>query len=99
MEDTQIIDLDSSSRESDEVIEEEPDPDPILIIYPTNSKSCITIRESDYDRLEPPEYLNDNLIDFFIKYFINESNKERILSFSSFFYASLLKSGYDNVLK
>ncbi|CAG9317443.1 unnamed protein product [Blepharisma stoltei] len=75
------------------------DPDPVLVIYPPDSKSSITIRESDFSRLNPIEFLNDNLVDFFIKYFITESNKDNFFAFSSFFYVSIVESGYDKVLK
>lgn len=37
------------------------------LVYPTDNHDSVTIHNSDLDTLEPQEYLNDTIIDFYIK--------------------------------
>ncbi len=71
----------------------------------------MNITKGDLKRLEPPEYLNDNIIDFRIKYF-DESNIDNDIDitnkpyyvFSSLFFTKLneksnINDTYENVKK
>jgi hypothetical protein len=64
-----------------------------ILVYPENEKGSVSITPQDFNRLEPGEYLNDVLIDFFIKYIqrelIPEDTRNNFHCFSSYFYSSL----------
>jgi hypothetical protein len=78
-----------------------------FIVYPIHEdvKDKITITNGDMRRLTPPEYLNDNLIDFKIKHMLHEQFREKLTKvhcFPSYFYerlcnCSTIEEGYKNV--
>ena len=37
------------------------------LVYPTDDHDAVTIHNSDLETLEPDVYLNDTIIDFYIK--------------------------------
>lgn len=50
---------------------------------------AVTIYGPDIERLDPPEYLNDNLIDLKVKYLIDnldEGKRRKVYAFSCLFY-------------
>lgn len=57
----------------------------------------VTIKQSDYQRLDPEVYLNDNLIDFFLAFFIHK--KKSFHAFNSFFFKTFSESGFGSVQK
>ncbi|KAF4590952.1 hypothetical protein EYR40_009549 [Pleurotus pulmonarius] len=71
------------------------DPDEIILVYPPNTTGAVTIKNSDLDRLQPGEFLNDTLIEFGLKLWLKdleESHPELakdVYVFSSFFYKKL----------
>ncbi|KDQ21060.1 hypothetical protein BOTBODRAFT_100243, partial [Botryobasidium botryosum FD-172 SS1] len=71
-----------------------------VLTYPPNEKGSINIHVSELNRLEPGEYLNDTLIEFGLKHWLNslkENNPELaedVHVFSSFFYKKLLTKKY-----
>ncbi|BFZ60040.1 hypothetical protein YB2330_001062 [Saitoella coloradoensis] len=82
-----------------------------ILTYPPGG-SGITLYNDDLDRLDDGEFLNDSIIDFYLKYLqqrILSSNPDRakeIHMFNTFFYKRLRdkdkfgnKPGYDNVKK
>ena len=71
--------------------EKQEDEDLILI-----NDFSISIKESDYRRLEPGTYLNDNLIDFFLNLLI-QRKRSPFIAFNSFFYSTLTSQGYAKV--
>ncbi|MCO5589943.1 hypothetical protein L7F22_043912 [Adiantum nelumboides] len=89
------------------------DPNKKLLSYPFHNLSpgYVTILQSDLDRLDPGEFLNDTMIDFGLKYLLEEIRQrdpelcKEIFVFSSFFYNRLnekksdRKVGYELVKK
>ncbi|XP_024365873.1 uncharacterized protein [Physcomitrium patens] len=64
------------------------------IAYPSRTDpEAVEILASDIQRLEPLEFLNDTIIDFYIKYiqmeFLNPESGRRFYFFNSFFYKKL----------
>ena len=61
--------------------------------YPPNGNNCISITSQDYCCLEEKAFLNDTIIDFYLKWLQNLKmktlNRERIHIFSTFFYKRL----------
>ncbi|KAG6813577.1 hypothetical protein H0H92_009621 [Tricholoma furcatifolium] len=80
-----------------------------ILCYPQGVPGAVYIKNSDYRRLDPGEYLNDTLIEFGLKLWLNnlqESDPDlasEIHVFSSFFYKKLnnrnADEGYDSVRK
>ncbi|KDQ25882.1 hypothetical protein PLEOSDRAFT_1026840, partial [Pleurotus ostreatus PC15] len=66
-----------------------------ILVYPPNTTGAVTIKNSDLDRLQPGEFLNDTLIEFGLKLWLKdleESHPELakdVYVFSSFFYKKL----------
>ncbi|KAG0577287.1 hypothetical protein KC19_5G145300 [Ceratodon purpureus] len=64
------------------------------IAYPSRTElEAIEILDSDVGNLEPSEFLNDTIIDFYIKYiqreFLSQEGDNRFHFFNSFFYKKL----------
>lgn len=80
-------------------------PNRTLFLYPPQDAvpGRVPITSDDAARLTPGCYLNDNLVDFYIKYIEGVlapqclSAEEPVLFFSSFFYGNLRNQGYDGV--
>lgn len=84
-----------------------------LLQYPLldlkHNRDVVTLYANDVGHLEPGEFLNDNLIAFYLKYLMCEvwpalverglHAKRNVHVFSSFFYDKLKQSGYDSVRK
>ncbi|KZP31525.1 hypothetical protein FIBSPDRAFT_883297 [Athelia psychrophila] len=87
------------------------DPDELVLVYPPNGTGAINITQSDFRRLDEGEYLNDTLIEFGLKLWLDDVRKsdpmlaDSIHVFSSFFYKKLksnsknLEEGYQSVRK
>ncbi|KAI8999401.1 hypothetical protein BC832DRAFT_207770 [Gaertneriomyces semiglobifer] len=64
-----------------------------LFRYPLEGKSAVTVRQEDYDRLDEGQFLNDVIIEFYLKYVIQEimdpALRDRVHIFNSFFYERL----------
>ncbi|KAH0586387.1 hypothetical protein H2248_007625 [Termitomyces sp. 'cryptogamus'] len=85
------------------------DPEEVILCYPQGVPGAVYIKNSDHRRLRPGEFLNDTLIEFGLKLWLNrlqESNPElasQVHVFSSFFYHLLdnknLDEGYESVRK
>lgn len=73
------------------------DPNKKLLNYPFNTSSSgyVTVLQADFDRLDPGEFLNDTMIDFGLKYLLEQIRQrdadlhQEIFVFSSFFYNRL----------
>lgn len=65
------------------------------LLYPRNCKKKTTVEWSDMERLNEGEYLNDNLISFYLRYLEHQLELERpdlakkVYFFNTFFFASL----------
>ncbi|KHN13823.1 Putative ubiquitin-like-specific protease 2B [Glycine soja] len=61
--------------------------------YPKGDPDAVCIRKSDIELLQPEKCLNDNIIDFYIKYLINNKlpsdKQKRFHFFNCFFFAKL----------
>lgn len=74
-----------------------------LAIYPplTTGVFSISINEKDYKSHEEGVYLNDTIIDFYLKYLFQEEltteNQDRTYVFSSFFFTRLMDEVNENV--
>ncbi|KAJ7758160.1 hypothetical protein DFH07DRAFT_456883 [Mycena maculata] len=85
------------------------DPDEVILVYPPNQTGAVNITNGDVNRLSPGEFLNDTLIEFGLKLWLQDLEKEnpelvkQIHVFSSFFYKKLNKKnpqeGYESVKK
>ncbi|KAI6042715.1 hypothetical protein EDC04DRAFT_2658082 [Pisolithus marmoratus] len=83
--------------------------DELILMYPSGGPGALNIMRSDMKRLEPEEYLNDTLIEFGLKLWLNELREkdpllaDQIHVFSSFFYKKLntknSEEGYQSVRK
>ena len=63
----------------------------VFLSYPPilKSKDCVTIFVKDLSRLMDSNWINDNIVDFAIKYAILNSDVEAYYAYSSFFYRSV----------
>ncbi|KAJ6621834.1 hypothetical protein B0H10DRAFT_2015955 [Mycena sp. CBHHK59/15] len=85
------------------------DPDEVILVYPPGQTGAVNITNGDVTRLAPGEFLNDTLIEFGLKLWLQELEQEdpelakQIHVFSSFFYKKLNKKnaqeGYESVRK
>ncbi|KAJ6585256.1 hypothetical protein B0H19DRAFT_1108938 [Mycena capillaripes] len=85
------------------------DPDEVILVYPPGRTGAVNITNSDVSRLTPGEFLNDTLIEFGLKLWLQDLEKEdpelakEIHVFGSFFYKKLNKKnpreGYESVRK
>jgi Ulp1 protease family, C-terminal catalytic domain len=57
----------------------------------------VAIQVGDYMRLEPEEYLNDSLIDFWMRWIMRKGDNSMMHIFSTHFYTSLVEKGIDGV--
>ncbi|RKP03669.1 hypothetical protein CXG81DRAFT_16899 [Caulochytrium protostelioides] len=64
-----------------------------LFRYPEKAKGAITVHTSDYLRLDRGEFLNDTVIEFYLRYMLEQPSVQAIRSdihmFNSFFYHQL----------
>ncbi|XP_071956317.1 uncharacterized protein [Antedon mediterranea] len=84
------------NRSSPIVNRSSPIQQPLQLIYPPNeSKGRISVTSEDLSCLEDGEFINDVIIDFYLKYLLHEvlseEVRERTHIFSSFFYKRLSK--------
>eukprot|EP00249_Psilotum_nudum_P023137 c28758_g1_i1 orf=332-2254(+) len=62
------------------------------IVYPKEDPDAVTITQSDFQLLNPMEFLSDTIIDFYIKYLqstLVEEHKRQLYFFNSFFFRKL----------
>ncbi|KAL8646681.1 MAG: hypothetical protein Q9226_006756 [Calogaya cf. arnoldii] len=70
-------------------------PWPKPLVYPKEGKKRTTVNFDDLDRLDEGEFLNDNLIAFYLRYLEHQADKDdptmarKVYMFNTFFYASL----------
>ncbi|KAF9241144.1 hypothetical protein BU15DRAFT_73620 [Melanogaster broomeanus] len=87
-----------------------PEPDELILMYPPTGTGALSIMRTDLRRLGPEEYLNDTLIEFGLKLWLNDLREkdpalaDQIHVFSSFFYKKLNnkknpEDGYQSVRK
>ncbi|KDQ62545.1 hypothetical protein JAAARDRAFT_121801, partial [Jaapia argillacea MUCL 33604] len=71
-----------------------------LLVYPPIGTGAVNVNRSDLNRLQPGEFLNDTLIEFGLKFWLNElretnpSLADQVHVFSSFFYKKLNNKKY-----
>lgn len=69
-----------------------------FFVYPKTGNHAITIHREDYNRLDEGEYLNDSVIEFYIKWMFDNSMdpavKEQMHIFNSFLYTQLTKKEF-----
>ncbi|KAJ3279460.1 hypothetical protein HK104_001455 [Borealophlyctis nickersoniae] len=74
-----------------------------LFTYPFDGKSCVTVRQEDMERLNEGEFLNDTIIEFYLKHLYNEQLDEKMREetfiFNSFFYEQLSATPQDKTSK
>ncbi|KAJ7505111.1 hypothetical protein B0H11DRAFT_1976828 [Mycena galericulata] len=85
------------------------DLDEVILVYPPGQTGAVNITNGDVTRLAPGEFLNDTLIEFGLKLWLQELERtnpelvKQIHVFSSFFYKKLSKKdaeeGYESVRK
>ena len=67
------------------------------LVYPLEGKKKATVEWSDLEKLDEGEYLNDNLLGFYLRYLEHKRDSdpeapENIYWFNTFFYTSLTKN-------
>jgi len=72
-------------------------PNQELVSFPKNQKPSVTLKESDYKRLKPEVFLNDNIVDFALNFYLEKSGNESFLLFNSFFLSTLYNFGVEKV--
>ncbi|KAF7364961.1 ULP-PROTEASE domain-containing protein [Mycena venus] len=71
------------------------DPDEVILVYPPGQTGAVNITNGDVSRLAPDQLLNDTLVEFGLKLWLQDLGKEnpelvkQIHVFSSFFYKKL----------
>ena len=71
-----------------------------LFVYPESGTGAVTITTADTPRLEPGVFLNDNLVDFDLRFIyenLSDTLRNRTHLFSSFFYKRLVCEGHAGV--
>lgn len=74
----------------------------ILFSYPFNAMDAVTITSNELLRLPEGVYLNDSLIDFYLKHRMDkcsESIRSEVHIFTSFFYNKLSSPRQESVTK
>ena len=83
-----LADLIMSNRNRFEPVDER-----VLFSYPFVGINCITIIVDDMNRLDEGQFLNDSIIDFYLRYILIEDRSlkaiEKTFVYSSFFYRKL----------
>jgi len=68
----------------------------VILKYPKGSKYAVTLVKNDLDRLSIKGFLNDSLVDFYLKYLMKEllppSISDKAFIFSSFFYSKFIEN-------
>ncbi|GMY06892.1 probable ubiquitin-like-specific protease 2B isoform X9 [Fagus crenata] len=62
------------------------------VIYPIGDSDAVSISKRDVDLLQPDTFINDTIIDFYIKYLKNQippEERNRFHFFNSFFFRKL----------
>ncbi|XVF39637.1 hypothetical protein PTKIN_Ptkin01aG0049700 [Pterospermum kingtungense] len=62
------------------------------VIYPKGDRDAVSIGKRDVDLLQPETFVNDTIIDFYIKYLTNQiqpEKRQRFHFFNSFFFRKL----------
>ncbi|KAK1441437.1 hypothetical protein QVD17_07326 [Tagetes erecta] len=62
------------------------------VVYPKGDADAVSISKRDFDLLQPDTFVNDTIIDFYIKYLKNKvkpDEKRRLHFFNSFFFRKL----------
>jgi Ulp1 family protease len=74
-----------------------------LFVFPPKNKGAVTITEDDVKLLEPEEFLNDNIIEFYLKFIeqkiVSEDKKGQFHFFNTFFYKRFQRDGFEKVKK
>ncbi|KAK4401823.1 putative ubiquitin-like-specific protease 2A [Sesamum angolense] len=68
------------------------------IIYPDGDPDAVLISRKDIDLLQPRTFINDSIIDFYIKYLLNKTKAEmqhRFHFFNTFFFRKLADMDHD----
>ncbi|KAJ3095978.1 hypothetical protein HDU97_006327 [Phlyctochytrium planicorne] len=68
----------------------------IVLTYPAVGRNSVTLRDEDLERLEEGEFLNDNIIEFFLKYlslYLCADKAEDFHIYSTFFFQQLRAKG------
>jgi hypothetical protein len=66
--------------------------EPSYVTFPDKGKDAIMVTEKDLTFLKPGEFLNDTIIDFYLKYLHHHASKEivdQVYIFNTFFYTRL----------
>lgn len=68
----------------------------VILSYPKGDQYAVNLVKRDLGRLDQDGFLNDSLVDFYLKYLMREvfspEIREKAFIFSSFFYSKYLKS-------
>tara|TARA_B110000971_G_scaffold17762_1_gene16326 strand:- start:232 stop:948 length:717 start_codon:yes stop_codon:yes gene_type:complete len=86
-----------SENESESKSENENENVPIQQTPIQEIKDQIVIRASDSDRLDPGKYLNDSIIDLWLRFISSNNNNSTCHFFTSHFYTRLEEEGPENV--
>jgi Ulp1 family protease len=73
----------------------------LVLTYPPHARDALVITRDDMTCLTPTHFLNDTLIDFYLRYLHTElipaAHRSRFHFFNAFFYKTLTRGGYARV--
>ena len=81
-----------ATRSSTRAAPKDPGLSETLLVYPENGPNQVTLYENDLERLRPGEFLNDSIVDFYLKLNhdrLSEQHKNDAFIFNTFFYNRL----------
>ncbi|XP_076949465.1 putative ubiquitin-like-specific protease 2B [Bidens hawaiensis] len=70
------------------------------VVYPKGDADAVSISKRDFDLLQPDTFVNDTIIDFYIKYLKNKikpDEKRNLHFFNSFFFRKLADPDKDSI--
>jgi hypothetical protein len=93
--------LKATQKEQKKTVSEIGRKNEVLLVYPPHARDALVITRDDVTRLAPTQFLNDTLIDFYLRYLHTEliplAQRTRFHFFNSFFYKTLSRGGYARV--
>lgn len=69
-------------------------PSQAILVYPPDGPNSVTIFDNDLERLRPNEFLNDSIVDFYLRHNydkLSEREQKEAFIFNTFFFSRLTK--------
>ena len=72
------------------------------MVHPASGRGSVSLNQDDTNGLAPGKYLNDNIVDFYLKYNsgrMSEKQRAEAFVYCCQFWTKLYDNGYDGVRK